>query len=92
MTSPWPARAEQIVVGCPQSHLRMENCVACRECIATALATTAQEGRARYRIEIIADAKDRGYLDHRDDCRKGVDSETCTCGIMTWLVTEPPHA
>lgn len=46
---------------------------------------------ARHRIEILSDAKDRGYLDHRDTCRKGTTSETCTCGIMTWLVKEPPR-
>lgn len=35
----------------------------------------------------LADAKHRGYLDHKQECRKGVDSETCTCGIMEWLPT-----
>ena len=26
-----------------------------------------------------------GYLGHEQDCRKGQDSPTCTCGVMQWL-------
>ena len=59
------------------------------QAIASALAQCEQETRKRCRIETISDAKDRGYLDHADSCRKGIDSKTCTCGIMTWLVKEP---
>ena len=34
---------------------------------------------------ILAEAQALGYLDHADACRKGIDSETCTCGIIAWL-------
>ena len=33
----------------------------------------------------IKEAVDAGYLTHTQACRKGFDSETCTCGIMKWL-------
>lgn len=39
----------------------------------------------RVRIQTLKDASDRGYLTHRDDCRKGTTSETCTCDLMRWL-------
>ena len=34
---------------------------------------------------VLVEAQQRGYLDHADSCRKGIDSKTCTCGIMAWL-------
>ena len=51
-----------------------------------AIKTFIRQHNARVRIKTISDAQKRGYLDHKTDCRKGLDSETCTCGIMKWLV------
>ena len=62
--------------------------------ILDALRTCQRETAAKTRIETIVDAQRRGYLDHKDDCRKGLDSETCTCGVMKWtpgLTGEHPN-
>ena len=50
-----------------------------------AIVAALTSARRVVRIETLAEASHRGYLDHRADCRKGTTSETCTCGIMKWL-------
>ena len=55
------------------------------EVVVYLVTTQVAEAQRLTRIETLSDAVDRGYLDHRDDCRKGIDSETCTCGIMSWI-------
>src|SRR3990167_9947536 len=51
-----------------------------------AIVTTAlAEERREVCSSTLAEAQALGYLDHADACRKGIDSETCTCGMMSWL-------
>ena len=82
-----PIAAERIVLRCHHTSPKIYGEIgstregACAPCISTALAEARQEVCS----ETIAEAQALGYLNHADACRKGIDSETCTCGIMSWL-------
>ena len=71
------------------SRAWLQHWAACSEGVDTERRAGGEMSESDARIEgqrnALVDAQQLGYLDHRDDCRKGRDSETCTCGIMAWL-------
>jgi len=72
--------------GC--SDDRQEKICNCgRDELVQRITTALAEARREVCSNTLAEAQSLGYLDHADACRKGIDSETCTCGIISWLPT-----